>query len=59
MIKNSENSPNSKFAMSLQCLKKELRDKVDCLHADKHQSFLQSDDLIIEEHGQVFLKHSK
>ena len=45
--------------MSLQCLKKELRDKVDCLHVDKHQSFLQGDDLIIEEHGQVFLKHSK
>ena len=59
MIKNSESSPNSKFAMSLQCLKKELRDKVDCLHVDKHQGFLQGDDLIIEEHGQVFLKHSK
>ena len=27
--------------MSLQYLKKEVRDKVDFLHADKHQSFLQ------------------
>ena len=27
--------------MSLQCLTKEVRDEVDFLHADKHQSFLQ------------------
>ena len=30
---------NSKFAMSLQYFKKEVRDKVDFLQADKHQSF--------------------
>ena len=29
--------------MSLQYLKQEARDKVDFLHADKHQSFLQVD----------------
>ena len=29
--------------MSLQYLKKEVRDKVNFLHADKHQSFLQVD----------------
>ena len=29
--------------MSLQCHKKEVRDEVDFLHADKHQSFLQVD----------------
>ena len=29
--------------MSLQCLKKEVKDEVDFLHADKHQSFLQVD----------------
>ena len=29
--------------MSLQYLKKEVRDEVDFLHADKHQSFLQVD----------------
>ena len=29
--------------MSLQYLKKEVRDEVDFLHADKHQSFLQAD----------------
>ena len=37
MVKYSQNSRNSKFAMFLQYLKK------DFLHADKHQSFLQVD----------------
>ena len=41
MIKHSQSSQNSKFAMSSQYLKKEVRDEVDFLHADKHQSFLQ------------------
>ena len=35
MIKHSQNSQNSKFAMSLQYLIKEVRDEVDFLHADK------------------------
>ena len=43
MAKYSWSSQNSKFAMSLQYLKKEVRDEVDFLHADKHQSFLQVD----------------
>ena len=43
MIRHSQNSQNSKFAMSLQYLKKEVRDEVDFLHADKHQSFLPVD----------------
>ena len=29
--------------MSLQCLKKEVRDKVDLWHTDQHQIFLQVD----------------
>ena len=43
MVKHSQSSQNSKFAMSLQYLKKEVRDEVDFLHADKHQSELQVD----------------
>ena len=43
MVKDSQNSQKSKFVMSLQYLKKEVRDEVDFLHADKHQSFLQVD----------------
>ena len=33
--------------MSLQYLKKELSCEVDVLHADKHESLLQVDDIII------------
>ena len=40
--------------MSLQYLKKEVRDEVDFLHADKHQSFLQGDTVIIDVHDQAF-----
>ena len=40
MVKHSQSFQKSKFAMSLQYLKKEVKDEVDFLHADKHQSFL-------------------
>ena len=40
MVKHFQSSQNSKFAMSLQSLKNEVRDEVDFLHADK-QSDLQ------------------
>ena len=43
MIKYFQSSQNSKFAVSLQYLKKELRDEGDFLNEDKHQSFLQLD----------------
>ena len=43
MGKHSQSSQNSKLPMSLQYLKKEVRDEVDFLHADKDQSFLQVD----------------
>ena len=39
MAKHSRSSQNSKFAMSLQYLRKEVRDGVHFLLADKHQSF--------------------
>ena len=41
LVKHSQSSQNSKFAMSWQYLKKEVIEEVDFLHADKHQSFLQ------------------
>ena len=50
MVKNSQSSQNSKFAMSLKYLKKRVKAEVDFLHADipkslfqhfEHQSFLQ------------------
>ena len=39
-VKHFQTSQNSKFAMSLQYVKKEVTDEVDFLRADKHQSFL-------------------
>ena len=36
MVKHSQSSRNSKFAMSLQYLEKEVIDEVGFLHADKH-----------------------
>ena len=41
MGKHSQSFQNSKLAMSLQYLKKEVRGEVDFLYADKHQNFLQ------------------
>ena len=38
MVKHFQSSQNSKFAMSLQYLKKEVRDEGYFLHEDKHQS---------------------
>ena len=43
IVEHSQSSLNSNFTMSLQYLKKEVRDKVDFWHVDKHQSFLQVD----------------
>ena len=43
IVKHFQSSPNSKFTMSLQYLKKDVRDEVDFWPVDKHQSFLQGD----------------
>ena len=39
VVKYSQSSQNSKFAMFLQYLENEVRDAVDFLHADRLQSF--------------------
>ena len=36
-----------------------MRDKVDILHADKHEGFLQIDTMIFSGDGQAFPKFSK
>ena len=43
----------------LQYLKKEVRDKVDFVHADKHESFLQIDTMIFDGDDQAFPKFPK
>ena len=39
MIKHSLSSQSNTFAISLQYLRKEVRDEVHFLHADKHETF--------------------
>ena len=43
LANHSQISQNSTLAMSLQYLKKKIRDEVEFWHEDKHQSFLQVD----------------
>ena len=72
VVKHSQSSQNSNFSMSLQYLEEEVRDEVDFLDADKHQSFLQvdfntlgkqsflqDDTIIIDGHDQAFSNYSK
>ena len=59
MSRHAQITQNNKFAISLQYLKKEVRDKVDFLHADKHESFLQIDTMIFDGDGQAFPKFPK
>ena len=57
MARHAQITQNNKFAISLQYLKKEARDKVDFLHVDKHEGFLQIDTMIFN--GQAFPKFPK
>ena len=59
VTKHAQVTQNNKFAISLQYVKKEVSDEVDFLHADKHESFLQSDTMIFDGHDQVFPKFPK
>ena len=55
VARHAQINQNNKFAISLQCLKKELSDENDFLHADKHESLLQIDSMILI----VMVKHSQ
>ena len=55
MSRHAQITQNNKFAISLQYLKKELSDEVDFLHADKHESLLQIDTMIL----MGIVKHSQ
>ena len=50
-----QTTQNNKLAISLHYLKKDISDEVDFLHADKQESFLQIDTMILM--GMV--KHSQ
>ena len=49
MAKHAHIIQNNKFSISLQHLKREVSDAVDFLHADKHESLLQIDTMILME----------
>ena len=55
MAIHAQITQNNKFTISLQYVKKELSDEVDILDADKQESLLQIDTMILM--GMV--KHSK
>ena len=44
---NAQSTQNNKFAISLQYLKENVKNEVDFLPADKHQSLLQIDSIIL------------
>ena len=48
-----QSTQNSKFVISLQYLKKEEKDKVNFLHADKPQTILQVETINLYGHGQA------
>ena len=47
VARHAQITKNNKFAISLQYLKKEVSDEVDFLHADKHESLLHNDTMIL------------
>ena len=59
VARHAQIAQNNKFAISLQYLKKEMRDKVYFLHAVRHESFLQTDTMIYNGDGQAFPKFPK
>ena len=59
MVKHSQSSQNSKFAISLQYPKKEVRDEVELLHADKHKLSYKVILSLFFGHDQEFSKYSK
>ena len=58
LARHDQSTQANKFAISLQCIKKEWRHEVDFLHAYK-KSFLQVDSINVNEYGQPRRKYSK
>ena len=55
MATHAQITQNNIFSISLQCLKKEVNEEVDFLHADKDKSYIQIDTMVSD--GMV--KHSQ
>ena len=59
MVRHAQSVHNNKFAISSQYFKKEVRDKYDFLHEDKHQSILQAGSIVFTSHSQTCPKYPK
>ena len=51
VVRHAQSTKNKKFTKSLYYFKKELRDRNDFLHKDKHQSFQQTGSIIFAGHS--------
>ena len=56
---HAQSTQKNKFAISLQYLKKNMKDEVDFLPTDKHQRFLQIDTIILGVCGQAYPSYPK
>ena len=59
VARHAQITQNNKFSISLQYLKKKVRDEVDLLHLYEHGNFLQIDTIIFDGDGQAFPKFPK
>ena len=59
IAKNAQNTQKSKLVISLQYLKKEGRDEVDFLYADKYQTIILVDIINFNGHDQASLYYPK
>ena len=58
---HAQSTQNNKFKITIsqQYLKKEMKDKFDFLHEDKHQSFQQADIIVFGGHSQAWPKYPR
>ena len=59
IARHAQGTSNSKFVISLEYLKKEVRDEFDLSHADKHETILQVDAINPGGHDQTCPNYPK
>ena len=47
IVRHAQSTKNNKSVISLQCMKKNVKDEVDFLPADKHQIIFQIDSIVL------------
>ena len=59
IARHAHSTQNNNFAISLHCLKENVKNEIDFVPVDKHESFLQIDTVIYDGDGQAFPKFPK